>query len=79
MDEDIYGVIENNWPINISGIARKLKIHDEKDARKSIARIKYHITKLEKQEKIYIKKIDRATVIWPQDIEKLRFVHEFLK
>jgi predicted transcriptional regulator len=79
MDQDIYKIIENNWPINISGIARKMGIHDEKDARKSIARIKYHIKKLEDQEKIITKKIDRATVIWPHDIEKLRFVHEFLK
>lgn len=77
---EIYVIIESDWPIHISGIARKLGLPVDGDEKKKIvARINYHINQLKNEEKILTKKIDRALVIWPNDIEKLRFVHEFMK
>ena len=77
--EEIYKVVENNWPIHISGIARKLDMPVDKEPKKVTSRIKYHINLLKDEEKVLTKKIDRALVIWPHDIEKLRFVHEMLR
>ena len=77
---EIYGIIESDWPIHISVIARKLGLPvDGEEKKKIIARINYHVNQLKKEEKILTKKIDRALVIWPYDIEKLRFVHEILR
>lgn len=78
--EDVYKIIESDWPIHISGIARKLGLPvDGKDKKKIVARINYHVKLLKEEEKILTKKIDRALVIWPHDVEKIRFVHEILK
>ena len=77
---EILEVIDSNWPIHISGIARKLGLPvDGKEKKKIIARINYHINQLKEEEKIVTKKIDRALVIWPHDIEKIRVIHEMLK
>ena len=77
---EVYKIIESDWPIHISGIARKLGLPVDSDEKKKIiARINYHVNQLKKEEKILTKKIDRALVIWPHEIEKLRFVHELLK
>ena len=78
--ERIFEVIEKHWPINISGIARELGLNpDGEHQKRVVARISYHINKLKQEEKVHTKKIDRAVVIWPHEIEKIRFIHEMLK
>ena len=76
----VYKIIEGSWPTNISGIARELgfNIH-EGNQKKVVARLSYHVNKLKKDEKIHTKKIDRAVVIWPHDIERIRFIHEMMR
>ncbi len=69
-------IISKNWPIHISGICRELSV---KDSLQNISRIRYHILNLKKQNLVNTKKIDRALVIWPVDIEKIRVMHEFMK
>lgn len=77
---DIYRVVEKSWPINISGIARELGLKvDGKDQKKIVARLSYHVKKLKNEEKIVVKKIDRAVVMWPHEIEKIRFIHEMMR
>ncbi|RLG20844.1 hypothetical protein DRN74_04485 [Candidatus Micrarchaeota archaeon] len=77
---EIYRVIEKHWPINISGIARELGLNpDGEHQKRVVARISYHVNKLKQEEKVHTKKIDRAVVIWPHEIEKIRFIHEMLK
>ena len=78
---EIYKIIENEWPVNISGIARRLElpVDDSTKTKQIVARISYHVNELKKQEKIHTKKIDRALVVWPHEIEKIRFVHELMK
>ena len=78
--EEIYEIIEKDWPVHETAIAKKLGMKiDGKNQKKAVAKINYHIKALEQQEKIMSKKIGRARVIWPHEIEKLRFIHEMLK
>ena len=77
--EEIYKVIESDWPVHISDIARKLGMPVDKEPKKVTSRIGYHIKSLKDGERVLTKKIDRALVIWPHDIEKLRFVHEMMR
>ncbi|MEM4259716.1 MAG: hypothetical protein QXG00_00610 [Candidatus Woesearchaeota archaeon] len=72
----VFELIQEDWPSHPSGICRRLEIPLTV---KNIARIKYHFDILSKQGKIHTKKIDRALVAWPSEIEKIRVMHEFLK
>ena len=69
--------IEDHWPVHITEIAKELDMNPTKNS--SITKIRYHINKLEREGKVHRKKIGQAVVVWPQEIEKLRFVHELLK
>lgn len=79
LKNEVYQVIERDWPIHISGIARRLNMPVDKEQKRVVSRIQYHVDKLKEEEKIVTKKIDRALVIWPREVEKLRFVHELLR
>jgi predicted transcriptional regulator len=50
-----------------------------KDNLPNISKLRYHIGILRNNNKVNTKKIDRALVIWPVEVEKLRVVHEFMK
>ncbi|MBD3203872.1 hypothetical protein GF327_06235 [Candidatus Woesearchaeota archaeon] len=73
---EVYELINKNWPIHPSDICRLLEI---KTNSSNISKIKYHFDLLEEQEKISTKKIDRALVAWPLEIEKLRLMQELMK
>jgi hypothetical protein len=72
----VYDIIKEEWPVHASGVCRKLGIEPNPS---NISKIKYHFGLLEKQRKIRTKKLDRALVAWPSDIEKLRVMHEFFR
>ena len=72
----ILKVISSKWPTYTSEIVRELGLSDDK---KNLLLIKYNVDQLARDGKVRIKKIDRAAVCWPIDIEKLRVVHEFLQ
>jgi len=74
---EIYRIIEKDWPAHETEIAKKLGLKGEQ--KKVVALINYHVKKLQEEEKVMSKKIGRARVVWPQEIEKLRFIHEMLK
>jgi predicted transcriptional regulator len=76
LTKKIFEVIKEEWPVHASGICRKLKIEPNMS---NISKIKYHVDRLRREHKINTKKIDRALVSWPMDIEKLRLMHEFIK
>ncbi len=79
LGERVYEVVEAEWPIHITGIAKKLGFKvTEKSQKRVVARIRYHLRQLENDEKIRTKKVSRAVVAWPHDVEKIRFVHELL-
>jgi hypothetical protein len=72
----VYEIIEQDWPVHPSNVCRKLEIPTSVV---NIAKIKYHFDVLRKQNKIHTKKIDRALVAWPAEIERIRIMHDFLK
>lgn len=80
LKEQIYVVIESEWPIHITGIAKKLGFNvTEENQKQVVARIRYHLRQLEDEERIRTKKVSRALIAWPHEVEKIRFVHEMLK
>lgn len=74
--KEILKIINRDWPTHASSICSKLHI---KTNVKNISKVSYHCKVLKKEGKINIKKIDRALVSWPYDVEKLRFIHDFMK
>lgn len=77
---EVYATIEKDWPIHETEIAKRLGLKiDKKNQKQSVARVHYHIHALKEQEKIITKKIGGSLVIWPHEIEKLRFIHEMLR
>ncbi len=62
--------IQEYWPIHPSEVCRKIGIADTVS---NISKIKYHFDILKEQKKINTKKIDRALVAWPVEIEESRF------
>jgi hypothetical protein len=80
---EIMAVIEENWPISVTEIARKMGIFkkgmDERKRKASIGKIGYHVKKLKEDERLMTKKIGQTLIIWPTDIEKLRVLHEMMR
>jgi len=83
MRKKVLNIIMDNWPVSVSEVARKLGLMDHKSHPKikqaAISRVAYHFKQLEKLEKIKTKRIGKATIAWPIDIEKLRMVYELIK
>ena len=73
--EKIMKIIAAKWPTCTTEIVRELGLSDEK---KNLLLVKYNVDQLARDGKVRVKKIDRAAVCWPADIEKIRVVHEFL-
>ncbi len=76
----IYEVIIAKWPTHVSEVARILKMFPESDPenKSTIAKVKYHFDQLAREHKINVKKIDRALVAWPVEVEKYRALQELL-
>lgn len=68
--------INRKWPIHASEICKYLNIPPTGS---NISKIYYHLRMLNKENKINVKKINRALIAWPKEIEKLRFIHDFMK
>ena len=69
-------MIEHNWPTHVKELLRAL---DYEVDNSNIKKLAYHVKQLKKEEKIMVKKIGQALVIWPYDMEKLRVMYEMLK
>ncbi len=72
----IYKHIERRWPVHTRDIAIALGLEPDNG---NIKKISYHLRKLEKEEKIITKRIGKALVAWPQEIERLRVINELLR
>jgi predicted transcriptional regulator len=73
----IYKIIEKDWPLHETEIAKKLGLKGEQ--KKVVAMIDYHVKALERDELVMTKKIGRSRVVWPKEVEKIRFIHEMMK
>lgn len=76
LKEKILQAVYKNWPIHASGICKQLHIEA---TIANISKVSYHLKNLEKEGKIHLKRIDRASVSWPREMEKLRIIHEMLQ
>ncbi len=79
--EEIYHVIKRKWPTYVSEVAREMNMfpEDNDGDKATISKIKYHFDQLARDGKINVKKIDRALVAWPKEVEKYRTIHEMLE
>ena len=73
--EEVFRIIQKEWPIHVSLVCRKLQ---GKSHISNISKLRYHFNQLQKEGKIHTKKLDRALVAWPVEIEKLRVMRDFL-
>ena len=74
--QEILQRIESNWPTHIKELITDLGFEVDNT---NIKKFVYHIRKLEEAEKVRVKRIGRALVAWPTEMEKLRVIHEMLK
>lgn len=74
--DKILHLIDHNWPTHIKELVINLGFEENNLNTKKIA---YHVKKLESEDKVRTKRIGKALVTWPYDMEKLRFIHEMLK
>jgi predicted transcriptional regulator len=72
----ILKLIEKHWPVYVKEIVRDLNLEVNNS---NIKKVSYHIKILEKEEKIRTKRIGRALIAWPVEIEKLRLIYELIK
>lgn len=72
----IFDIVQESWPIHVSGICKALKMEANIS---DISKVRYHVHKLRQERFVHTKKIDRALVAWPVEIDRLRVVHELLR
>ena len=76
LTQKVYEHIELNWPVHTKEISQGMGFGTDNS---SVKKVVYHIRKLEKNEKVMTKRIGKALVVWPYEIERLRTIHELLK
>ena len=74
--DSVLEVIEGTWPTHIKEIVRGLGFEVDNS---NIKKVSYHVSELKRQEKVQVKRVGKALVVWPSEIEKLRVIHELLK
>jgi predicted transcriptional regulator len=74
--KNILELIEHNWPVHIKELVRDLGLEVNNA---NIKKISYHIKELEKLEKIRTKRIGKALIAWPNDMERLRIIYELIR
>ncbi|MFC2143836.1 hypothetical protein ACFLQO_00520 [Candidatus Aenigmatarchaeota archaeon] len=72
----VMDITEKNWPVHIKELVRNLGFEVNNS---NIKKISYHIKELEKLERVRTKRIGKALIVWPHDMEKLRVIHELLR
>jgi hypothetical protein len=75
--EKIFEIICNKWPTYVRGVIEELGWDRENIS--NVTKVKYHFDQLARDGRIRVKRIDRALVAWPADVERLRVVHDFIK
>ena len=75
--EKIFEIISNKLPTYVRGVIEELGWDRENIS--NVTKVKYHFDQLAREGRIRVKRIDRALVAWPADVERLRVVHDFIK
>jgi predicted transcriptional regulator len=74
--KNIMELVEHHWPVHIKELVRVLGLEMNNS---NIKKISYHIKELERCEKIRTKRIGKALIAWPHDMEKLRVIYELIR
>ena len=75
--EKIFEIISTRWPTYVRDVIEELGW--EREDISNVTKVKYHFDQLARERRIMVKRIDRALVAWPADVERLRVVHDFIK
>ena len=75
--EKIFEIISNKGPTYVRGVIEELGWDRENIS--NVTKVKYHFDQLARDGRIKVKRIDRALVAWPADVERLRVIHDFIK
>ncbi len=79
--EKVFEIINQKWPTHVTEVAKELGMWTEDPTKQKgiISKIKYHFDQLAREDLIKVKRIDRALVAWPTDVERYRLIHEILR
>lgn len=77
LQKEIFEIISDNWPIHVREVIKILGWDPMEIS--NVTKVRYHFHALKEQDKIKTKKIGRALVAWPHEMERLRIIHELLK
>ncbi|MCX6818011.1 MAG: hypothetical protein NTU57_04075 [Candidatus Aenigmarchaeota archaeon] len=69
-------LVEHHWPVHIKELVRDLGLEVNNA---NIKKISYHIKELERLEKVRTKRIGKALIAWPHDMERLRTIYELMR
>jgi predicted transcriptional regulator len=69
-------LVEDHWPVHIKELVRDLGLEVNNT---NIKKISYHIKELERLEKVKTKRIGKALIAWPHDMERLRVIYELIR
>jgi predicted transcriptional regulator len=75
---NVYRAICSRWPTNPVEVARELGDNGE-NVKTLSGKYLYHFRKLYNLELIQMKRVGNTYVVWPNDIEKLRVIHELVR
>ena len=69
-------LIEHRWPVHVKELVRELGLEVNNT---NIKKISYHVKELEKAEKVRTKRIGKALIAWPHDMERLRVIYDLIR
>jgi predicted transcriptional regulator len=73
--KNVLNIVERRWPVHIKELVRELDLEVNNS---NIKKISYHIKQLENAEKVRTKRLGKALIAWPHDMEKLRVIYELI-
>ena len=76
MRKSVLELVEHHWPVHIKELVRDLGLEVNNA---NIKKISYHIKELERLEKVRTKRIGKALIAWPHDMERLRAIYELIR
>ncbi|MFH1236988.1 MAG: hypothetical protein V1648_01110 [Candidatus Aenigmatarchaeota archaeon] len=74
--KSVLELVEHHWPVHIKELVRDLGLEVNNA---NIKKISYHIKELERKEKVKTKRIGKALIAWPHDMERLRAIYELIR
>jgi predicted transcriptional regulator len=74
--KSVLELVEHHWPVHIKELVRDLGLEVNNA---NIKKISYHIKELERLEKVRTKRIGKALIAWPHDMERLRAIYELIR